>query len=208
MPSCAQVVIDWTLDGGKVGHTVWYGKYTPPFNLTVADLDALTNALFQPAAFTTLATFFPTLVGPAHASLRNVDVRDQPRIEGSFGGRAGSSASPALPSEVAAVLTLRTALTGRGNRGRSYIPCWATNALGAGNVISSAAVTALQAWGNLIIPSFAAGRMQFVLGQKHRLEYTSPGGVHHPDRPAFGLPITQVSVRDNHWDTQRRRGLK
>jgi hypothetical protein len=33
-----------------------------------------------------------------------------------------------------------------------YVPDWATNALGAGNVIAAGAVTALQAWPNTIAP--------------------------------------------------------
>ena len=208
IPQCAQIVINGTLESGHTFHIVTYGKYTGTFAGTPAQATAIITALTSGAQWTALAAFFATTNAFNSVTIRDVNVRDQPLIASTAGGALGTSASPSMPNEVALVITLRTAKVGRGNRGRMFVPAWATNALGAGNVAAAAAVTALQNWANTIGGIYQAQGYQAVLGQKQRLEYTSPKGVHHDARPAFGLPITQWQVRDNHWDTVRKRGLK
>ncbi len=205
---CAQIRLAWGLADGKTGHNILYGKYAGAFAGTQAQANAITTALTSGAAWTTLAAFFANTAQLAGVDIRDVNTKDQPIISPSVGGSLGTSASPELPDETAIVLTLRTAKTGRGNRGRAYIPGWATNALGTGNIIAPAVITALNAWALTIFTAFNAQGYQWVLGQKERLGYTSPGGVPHDPRPSGGLQLTSATVRDNHWDTQRRRGLK
>lgn len=56
---------------------------------------------------------------------------------------AGVSASPALPGDVAIVVSLRTDLANRRGRGRFYLPQPAENAVGDEGRIDGAAVTAI-----------------------------------------------------------------
>lgn len=56
-------------------------------------------------------------------------------------GLAGGAAGTSLPSEVAAVLTLRTNLRGRSHRGRVYLPPVSTGTVSAGGIIPAANVT-------------------------------------------------------------------
>jgi hypothetical protein len=89
-----------------------------------------------------------------------------------------------------------------------FVPGWATNALGTGNTINPAAVTALGNWGSIIAGALSASGYIWCVGHVARQAYTGSTGTSHPARPAGSVPITTVAVRDNHWDSQRRRGLK
>jgi len=203
------VVFNWTQEDQKQSHNVLYGLYGGGFTPTSAIADALTSGLTTGGAWTTLATFFPTTTSFLGVTLRDVNVANQPLVPNTVAGPAGSSASPALPNEVALAVTLRTAKSGRQFRGRAYIPGFATNALGAGNVAAAAAVTAVNAWAQTWRTVFSGQGLTLVLGLKARAGYTSPiTGRVFPARAATHEPVTVLTVKDNHWDSQRRRGLK
>jgi hypothetical protein len=91
-----------------------------------------------------------------------------------------------------------------------YFPGWASNAVGTGGVIAPLAVTALGAWANTnLYANIASAIGAGVIAHPARQAYTSPAtGRHFDARPAGTVPIVTVLVRDNHWDSQRRRGLK
>lgn len=208
IPSCAQITLNWVAEDGKNAHNVLYGRYSGTFAGTVAQANAITAALASGGAWTAMAAFMPTATGLTTVSLRDVNTPNNALITATSGGALGTSASPSLPNEVAVVGTLRTAKTGPANRGRIYVPGFATNALGAGNIIAATAVTAIGNWLNTISGALSAQGYTWVLGQPARAQYTSHTGTVHAARPAGSTPITSVSVRDNHWDSQRRRGLK
>lgn len=208
VPQCAQIVQRWSLESGKVANVVMYGRYSGGFAGTQAQCNAILTALTSGAQWTALAAFLSTTNGLQGIQIRDVNTPMQAIINNSVGGQNGSSASASMPNEVALVVTLRTALTGRPNRGRMYIPGWATNALGAGNVAAAAAVTALTNWALTIPTALTAQGYTLVIGQKARAQYTGKTGTVHPARPAQSTAVTSLTVRDNHWDSQRRRGLK
>jgi hypothetical protein len=89
-----------------------------------------------------------------------------------------------------------------------YIPNWNSVALATGNVVAAAAVTALATWANTFRTVYSAQGLTFVLGLHHRLEYIGSTGRLHQERMARTEEITGIIVRDNHWDTQRKRGLR
>jgi hypothetical protein len=208
VPQCAQVVLVWGLDDGKLGHNVLYGRYTGSFAITLAQINGILTALTSGGAWTALAAFLSTTSSLAAVTVRNVHIADQPIVPSTVPAANGSSASPALPAETAAVITLRTALVGPANRGRVYVPGWATNSLGTGNIIAATAVTALQNWANTIPGVLSGAGLTWVIGQPARQAYTGTSGRQHPARAATSQPITSQSIKDNHWDSQRRRGLK
>lgn len=209
IPNCCSVVLTWTLEDGKIAHNVTYGTVSAGFSPTPVIADNILTALVSGAGWTTLAGFIATTTRLSAIWLRDMRAKDQPFVKSVGTGALGTSAGTTLPNEVAAVITLQTALTGRANRGRMYIPGMASNALGAGNVIAAAAVTALQTWaGSNVGNAYNAQGLPMAIGHFHRLAYTTPKGTQIPERQAGTVPVTQLVVRDNHWDTQRRRGLK
>lgn len=208
IPQAAQIVLYWALPDGKTGHNVLYGRYSGTFNGSVAQANAILTALTTGAAWTALQPFLHTSLGFNGVSIRNVAVADQPVTISTGPGVAGTGAI-ALPSEVAAVVTLRTALVGRANRGRMFVPGWVAAATAAGDIIAPTAVTALQNWSNTIIGALSPSGYTLVIGQRQRAAYTSPiTGRQFGPRPPNTVTVTSLQVRDNHWDSQRRRGLK
>lgn len=210
IPNAAQVRLNWNLGDVKVGHNVLYCTYTgtPALSATIAENVRL--AVVNGVTWTTfLALLHPSC---SFAGVTILDVRSNTATAFDSTGAAipGTSAGTALPDEVAAVVTLRTALRGQAGRGRFYVPGFASNAMGVGGIIAAAAVTALQNWAQTNINAGIAGALgAIVLAHPARAAYTSPAtGRQFPARAASTVPLTNVLVRDNHWDSQRRRGLK
>lgn len=209
VPQAAQISIVWALDDGKEAHNVLYGRYSGGFAGTVAQANSILTTLTTGATWTAMAAFMPTTGGIVRVTIRDVNTANQAIIPSSAAGALGASVSPGLPAEVALCVTLRTGLAGKANRGRMFVPNFATNALATGNVVAPAVVTAVQNWANGQIPAaFLAQGYTLVIGQKARAAYTGTTGTPHPARPANTVQVSSLTVRDNHWDSQRRRGLR
>jgi len=208
IPNAAEITLAWALDGGKTGHNVLIGRYSGGFAGTQAQCNAILQGLTTGAQWTALAAHLAPATALAIVTIRDLNTAGQPIIASSVAGASGTSSGTPLPNEVSAVITLRTAFTGPQNRGRVFVPGWATTALGTGNVIAAPAVTALGNWGTIIAGVLNAQGYLFSVGHVARAAYTGSTGTQHPARPAGTVPVVSVAVRDNHWDSQRRRGLK
>lgn len=209
IPNACQVRLNWALTDGRIGHNVCYSSYTgsPALSSTVAQ--SVFAQMTAGATWTGLAGFLASTTLFTGVTVLDMRSSTATAFDSTGSAVAGTAAGTALPDEVAAVITLRTGSRGPSGRGRVYIPGWSSTAVGPGGVIAAAAVTALESWAvNSFFLGFGViGPM--VLAHQHRQAYTSPAtGRLFPDRPAGTVPITALPVRDNHWDSQRRRGLK
>ena len=207
IPNAADITITWGLDGGKQGHNVLVGRYSGGFAGTVAQANSIMSGLTTGAQWTALATHNAPIAGIIKVSIRDLNSAGQPLIESNLAGAAGTSSGTPLPNEVAACVTLRTAFTGPANRGRLYVPGFATTALGTGNVMAPATVTAVNNWASIIAGVLNAQGYLWSVGHVARASYTGSTGTVHPARVAGTVPIVTANMRDNHWDSQRRRGL-
>lgn len=207
IPQAARISFLWQGTNTLVTRCTLYGKYAGAFALTQAQVDAMSTAITSGAPWTALAGFLAPTFSKVGINVQNVSAPNQPVL--SAGGTApGTSTGVALPDEMALVCTFRTASTGIAGRGRLFMPGWATNALGTGGTVAAGAVTALEAWCAANIPAVMdAGDMTHVIGHQARQAYTGETGTEHPARPAGTVDVSSYSVRDNHWDSQRRRGL-
>jgi hypothetical protein len=208
VPQCTQVVLNWTMSDSKVGHNVLYGRYSGAFAGTVAMADAIKTALTSGGAWSAMAGHMTVNNALASVSLRDVNTPNQAIITSTGAASAGTGTGTLLPDEVAICVTLRTALTGIQNRGRMFLPGFDHLSVGPGNTIGATTVTAVNNWAATITGALSGQGLVWVIGHKHRQAYTGVTGTQHPDRPAGSVPITSAVVRDNHWDTQRRRGLR
>lgn len=208
IPQCAQIVLDWSLPNGKLAHNVWTGRYTGAFAGSAAQANAIFGALGTSASFAGLQPLLSTATGFSGVTIRDVNTPNQPLISSTNPGAGGSGAGVPLPSEMAVCVTLRTALAGRANRGRTYLPGFTVADVGAGEIISAALISAVNAWAATWISVLSASGYVLCVGQKARAAYTGSTGAVHPARAASSVPIVTAATRDNHWDSQRRRGLK
>jgi hypothetical protein len=208
IPNACQVTLDWTLADGKLAHNVLYANIPPAFTPTAAIADNLLIALTSGAAWTGFAAVLSASTTLSAITLRDVRSADQPLVTSVGTGHPGTDAAVALPNEVALVVTLRTAKAGRGFRGRMYLPGFGSDQVTAGNLVAAGCITAVTAWVGLLATEIQTIVGTWSLGLRHRVAYTSGTGTTHDDRPAQLVQITAAPVRDNHWDSQRRRGLK
>ena len=208
IPNTAQIKLNWSLTDGRIAHNFLYANYTgsPAFTNTIAQ--QVYAALIAGAGWTGMAAFIASTTSLTGVSL--LDIRSSAGHEFNSTGAAapGTAAGVALPDEVAICVTLGTANRGPSGRGRIYLPGWASGAAGTSGTINAATVSAITAWLNNV--GTAVGIIGgMVLALPARQAYTSPvTGRQFPARAAGNVPITTLAVRDNHWDSQRRRGLK
>lgn len=209
IPNGCRFIISWNLTDGKQAHNVLGMAVSAGFTPTAVLAEQARVALTSGTNWTGLAGFLAPGTQLTAVTLRDLRDFDLPLVPSTGAPVSGTSAGTALPSEVAAVITLRTAKVGPGNRGRVYIPGWATNAIGTGDTIAAGAVTALNFFCTNISNAISSIGGDWSLTQPHRLAYTSPKtGVDFDERQPNMAHITSATTRDNHWDSQRRRGLK
>jgi hypothetical protein len=208
IPQCVEVTIDWQLTNGRVAHNVLHGSFSGAYAATVATAQAMYANLVTTFTGSTLVAEIASTTSLTGITLRNISSPNQPLVASTGAATPGTGTGNALPDEVALVGTLRTAFTGRAARGRLYQPGWAPTANGVGGVAAASAVAAFTGYLNNLPAMFTTGNFVWVLGLPARNAYVGSTGTQHPARAATTLPITSTVVRDNHWDSQRRRGLK
>jgi hypothetical protein len=208
IPNCVQISLRWTLADGKVARNVIYGRSVGAPSPTVAQADAIFAALGTGAAWTALALNLSAQTAFAGVDIRSVHAAFQPIVSSTAAAKPGTDAGISLPNEVAAVITLRTGLTGPSNRGRMYIPGFAVGTVQTQNTMAAGTVTALTNWAATIPGALTAQGYTWVIGQPARAAYVGTSGTAHPARAAASQAVTSQSCRNNTWDSQRRRGLK
>lgn len=208
IPNAVKVMPLWLLSNGKLTRSVLGGVVGSFTSASATVAESIRAAIVANSQFGPLLSH----IAPT-ASFVGIDLQDirQPRLpvfRSTGAAVPGTGTGVELPGEVALVLTIRTNQTGSGARGRMYQQGFDTASLATGGVAAAAVVTALQNYANAIIAGMAAGGLTWGLLQPARAAYTGSTGTAHPARPAAIASPVVTLVRDNHWDSQRRRGLK
>jgi len=104
------------------------GAWSNTFHIRRIDLGAPTDAEITTAA-SLFSDFYTAAYVPYSVAATTLTKADFVRLDGTSGGLAfswghvgGDTANPTLPPECAGVLTIRTAIRGRQNRGRVFMP--------------------------------------------------------------------------------------
>ena len=208
IPDCAMFRINWNLTNGKMASNVLHARWTGTPVLTPAVAEAARAALVAGSQWSGLAGFLAP--GAALASVTLLDMRSATAtaVQSTGAATPGTSVGTAQPDEVSLTVTLRTANRGPSGRGRFYVPGFATNALGTGGVAAAAAVAALTAWlGNINTAIGPIGPLALALPARQAYVSDATGRV-FPARAASTVLVNAMLVRNNTWDSQRRRGLK
>jgi hypothetical protein len=208
IPNCAMFRIRWGLTNGKVANNVLHAQWTGSPVLTPAIAETARQALVAGAGWSGLAAFLATGTTLAGVDLLDMRAATNTIVSSTGAATPGTSASTAIPSEVAIAVTLRSATRGPSGRGRFFVPGLATNAIGAGDVVAGAAITALTTWlGNINTAAGPIGPLCIALPARQAYTSADTGRI-FPARGAGVALVNAFLVRDNHWDSQRRRGLR
>ena len=205
IPNCIQIRLVWTLANGRTVYNVLHGSVAGGFTATSAVAEAIFAAIKASAAWTASRADINTGVSLIAVDLRDLRTANQPIVASTGAASAGTGAGGALPPGDAVCVTLRTALVGRGARGRVYLPGFDTAAMAAGGVVAAATVTRCTALVTAIQTALTASAVTMAIANPARQVYTGSTGAVHAARAATVLPVTSIVTRNNIFDHQRRR---
>lgn len=169
---------------------------------------ALANTVFNSVKAlwnTNLAASSPPGTSFVGVGLRDINTAGQAEVASDSASVVGTAPTgEALPRQIAAVLTVRTARAGKMFRGRMYWGGFAEQANGADNHMTAGFKTSIDAFAAGFLTAANVGGLSF--GVAHRpTAFDEITGL--PITPGLGFitPAISVTCRDNVWDTQRRR---
>lgn len=202
VPSAVQVRLHWTLNGVDA-YNVLGGSVAGGFAASQAIANALGAAILGHFTSSGLAALMATTTSLLSAGLRDIRTANQPEFVSVAAAVPGTGAGDPLPNQIAAVITLRTALAGKSYRGRAYY--------GGANEAQNGATGAIAAAFNTALVTFTTNIQTDMAAQGITLAVISrpfAGAAGPPVRPARvgqATPVTGIIARDTKWDTQRRR---
>jgi len=139
-------------------------------------------------------------IGHAYAGAKAQIIRPviRPYVTTVLGNGIGTQVGDQLPTQVAFLLSPRTAIAGRRGRGRTYLPFWSELYNNGTSSPTAAAITAATNWSNQIFAT-----VNVTVGPSTAT--LVPVIVGRGPIPT-NTPVTHVVVRVQ-WATQRRRSL-
>lgn len=206
VPNCVEIIVPWSTGTAPARSfvSVLHGANPNNTPINVGLAQTLTTS-FHSAFTANLAIFQPTASFMGNVGVRDMTNVTNPPIFATGGGAFGTSVSIAMPFDAAIVLTENLVIRGRGQKGRIFLPNWATNADAGGGVIDAAVVTAVTTFGTAIFNAITAAALTPAVAKVARAEYLGVTGAHHLARGASAVNVLNYTCRDNRWDSQRRR---
>jgi hypothetical protein len=206
VPNTLEIQIRQVGANGKSANFTCHGRYatTPPSLATIAS-----------ALFTSIGTAWGAQLGPQmapDAQFTGVWIRDManvnnPIVVGTGTPTPGTGTGNPLPPEACIVLTEQTTMRGKGMKGRMFISGFVDSAAGANGAISPAGVAAVTGFGTALFAAIQAQSLTPCVAQVARQPYIGLTGTQHANRIAGNVTVGSYLVRNNEFDTQRRRGL-
>lgn len=185
-----QIRLIWQLSGSDFAVNVMHAiKDNPLGTADQGAADALAadlQALYVPSAMRGL--IHPT-VALARVGVRDLDTPNNPEFLAPLTGTTGNAATDILPLNVALCCTLRTDRAGGSYRGRYYQTGF-TEGNNTAGLAGPTVVTGLQDWVTRIQTAMGDNGYQLSVASRKLGESNA---------------VTSIIVRDNRWDTQRRR---
>jgi hypothetical protein len=190
---------------GRNVSNVLHGNLTVAGPINPASAETIFSAIKGNSATTALLA----MLGPT-AEFSGVAVKDMrtPNM-----GEYRSSSLPApgtgtgtmIPLNGALVVTLRTAQSGQGFRGRVYIAGWESTALSGPLDFTGAAGAAAKAFVDGVNTVMTAQGIPMVVAQRSLAAGTHHDGTPWAARPSGVLPVISTDIANPRIDSQRRR---
>ncbi len=199
LANSVQVRLQWRLNG-VAAFNVLGGIVAGGFANSQAHANSLGAAILGHFTSSGLAALMATTTSLVAVGIRDVRVANQAEFVSVAAAVPGTGAGNPLPNEVAAVVTLRTALAGKSFRGRAYFGGAIVGENTATGTISAAFNTALAAFMASVQTDMAAEGITLAILSRPR--FVPPALVAYAGTIT---PVTAIVTRDTEWDTQRRR---
>lgn len=201
-----EVRVVYSAANGKTNSFKFAGHYTT----VPADMQTLAGNIWTGLSSAWSTNLAPHMV--AAVSLQRVEVRDMsltlnPVFIGTGAPIAGTAAGPALPPDMAIVLTENVRARGRGLKGRMYLSGFDVTADAGNGVIAAATQAAVNNFGTALFNLLTAQTLAPAVAQVHRAAYIGLTGTQHSERLATFVLVSSYASEDTEWDTQRRRGF-
>lgn len=195
VPFAVQVKLFGFQDGQTTINDLYFGEpnASPPFS-DVVDLLSAVSAWYL-GSIASLASSTWSFV---RAQARVLATADGLVLDDSSNQGAGGVGGGAAPNNVSFAISFRTALGGRSNRGRNYVPGIPLQAVSGNTITSDFVDNYVQAYQALLVGGgVLPGDWTWVVVSRQTGGVVRPTGV--------TIPITTVLATDNIVDSQRRR---
>lgn len=198
VPNAAQMRLIWSLGGQLYALNVLGVVNAGSVAITQALTNTIGAAVKTGLTTSALGARITTNVALANVGLRDVRTANTAEFLDSGAAVAGTGALDTLPPQTALVVTLRTAQAGRSFRGRVYLCGFSeTENFAAGTYSGQAGpvafITAVQS-------ALVNNGLNLGVISRPRTDPLNPSA-------GFVTPVTSIVLRDNVWDTQRRRAI-
>lgn len=206
IPNCAECKFLYTQGGMNVTN-VLHGNLTAAGPLNPGIAESIFSAVKANAATTTWFTHLHTGFEFVGVEVKDLRTANQPGIESSGLSLSGTAADAAIPQDAALCVTLKTAFSGKGFFGRTYLGGLTIAAQADSRHFVSTLGPPAIAFMNALNSAMTAQGLPWVVAQRALLANTNPAAPPHQQqpRPAGVVPIVQAHVTDFRIDSQRRR---
>jgi len=199
LPNAVQIRLHWSYNG-VLGFNALGGSVAGGFAASQAIANTLGTAILGRFTTSGLAALCATTTSLLAVGLRDIRTANLPEYVSVAAAVPGTGSGDPLPNQLAAVVTLRTALAGKSYRGRAYF----SGAIEAENDstghIAAGLNTALVTFMTNVQTDLATSGITLAVISRPRSSPPFPiawaGAV---------TPVTAIVTRDTEWDTQRRR---
>lgn len=203
LANAVQVKLRWSCNSIECLNVLG-GRVGGGFANSQAHANSLSTAIGAAVASSGLQALLATTTSFQGVGIRDVRVAHQVEFASNAGFAAGLGANDPVPNQLAAVVTLRTALAGKSYRGRVYFSGADEDQNTPSGQIDAGFNTALVDFMTEVQAAMAAeGITLAVLSAPRYANLPPPADV---QTWAGALTdVTGIETRDTQWDTQRRR---
>lgn len=189
IPNTAQVRLFWTFNG-IAGVNVLAGIVAGGFVNSQAIANALGTAILGHFTSSGLAALMATTTSLLGVGVRDIRSANQPEYVSVAASVPGTGTGDPLPNELAAAVTLRTALAGRSFRGRTYFSGAIKDESDSSGRIVAGFNTALRTFMGDVQSDMGSSGLTLAVASRKLLQSNA---------------VTAIATRDTRWDSQRRR---
>lgn len=188
IPAVAQVTQTFLNENGDTSTNVLHVRKDDLTDFTAAELVAVADDL-RSVWLNDLFNHYPDSTTLIRTTARGLDSAPAAPAERGWGD-SGNGGALVLPQQLSAVLTLYTALGGASRRGRVYLGPFVQADSTSDGLIDAALVTDIESWWADWTTNLAAAAQSPVVYSR---------------KLNIATAVAAASVRDNRFDTQRRR---